>query len=110
MGRTPFAADSPTATAARILTQPPDLTGLTGQLRELVAHALEKDPANRPTARELLDRLISGPTQPAATSAALAEFAASSGAIAAAAAPEPASLVSLSMKPRRSSVRCVYSS
>ena len=71
-GRTPFAADSPTATAARILTQPPDLTGLTGQLRELVAHALEKDPANRPSARELLDQLVSGPTQPAATSAALA--------------------------------------
>jgi predicted Ser/Thr protein kinase len=71
-GRTPFAADSPTATAARILTQPPDLTGLTGQLRDLVAHALEKDPANRPSARELLDLLISGPTQPAATSAALA--------------------------------------
>jgi predicted Ser/Thr protein kinase len=71
-GRTPFAADSPPATAARILTQPPDLTGLTGQLRELVGHALEKDPANRPSARELLDLLISGPTQPAATSAALA--------------------------------------
>ena len=72
MGRTPFAADSPPATAARILTQPPDLTGLTGQLRKLVAHALEKDPANRPSARELLDLLVSGPTQPAATSAALA--------------------------------------
>ena len=71
-GRTPFAADSPAATAARILTQPPDLTGLTGPLRELVAHALEKDPANRPSARELLDVLISGPTRPAATSAALA--------------------------------------
>ncbi|MFF5288270.1 serine/threonine protein kinase [Paractinoplanes globisporus] len=65
-GRTPFAADSPPATAARILTQPPDLSGLSGQLRDLVGHALEKDPANRPSARELLDLLLSGPTQAAA--------------------------------------------
>ncbi|GIF01895.1 serine/threonine-protein kinase [Paractinoplanes rishiriensis] len=65
-GRTPFAADSPPATAARILTQPPDLTGLTGPLRDLVAHALEKEPANRPSARELLDHLVSGPSRPAA--------------------------------------------
>ena len=72
-GRTPFAADSPPATAARILTQPPDLNGLTGQLRELVGHALEKDPANRPSARELLDRLVAGPSRPAAISAALAD-------------------------------------
>ena len=46
----------------------------------------------------------------AATISALAGFAASSGAMAAAAAPEPARRVSLSMKSRRSSVRCVYSS
>jgi len=71
-GRTPFSADSPTATAARILTQPPDLTGLKAPLRDLVAHALEKDPANRPTARELLDLLVAGPGRPAATAAALA--------------------------------------
>ncbi|GIM88220.1 hypothetical protein Ato02nite_000130 [Paractinoplanes toevensis] len=71
-GRTPFAADSPPATAARILTQPPDLSGLAGPLRELVGHALEKDPANRPSARELLDLLVSGPSRPAATAAALA--------------------------------------
>jgi eukaryotic-like serine/threonine-protein kinase len=71
-GRTPFAADSPPATAARILTQPPDLSGLAAPLRELVGHALEKDPANRPSARELLDLLVSGPSRPAATAAALA--------------------------------------
>ncbi len=72
-GRTPFAADSPPATAARILTQPPDLSGLTGQLRDLVAYALEKEPANRPSARELLDLLVSAPSRPAATAAALAD-------------------------------------
>jgi serine/threonine protein kinase len=72
-GRTPFTGDSPPATAARILTQPPDLSGLGGPLRKLVGHSLEKDPANRPTSRELLDLLLaSGPQRSAATAAALA--------------------------------------
>jgi hypothetical protein len=57
-GRTPFAADSPVATAARILTQPPDLDGLDGPMRDLVAAALAKDPADRPGAQELLTRLL----------------------------------------------------
>ncbi|WP_433536860.1 serine/threonine protein kinase [Micromonospora sp. CA-249363] len=57
-GRNPFGGDSATATAMRILTQPPDLTGLGGPLRELVSRALEKDPAARPTARDLLDGLL----------------------------------------------------
>ena len=71
-GRTPFWADSPPATAARILTQPPDLSGLSGSLRDLIGHALEKDPANRPTARELLDLLVTGPQRAAASVDALA--------------------------------------
>ena len=73
VGRTPFAADSAPATAGRILTQPPDLSGLNEPLRSLVAHALAKNPADRPTARELLDLLLSsGARQSAATTAALA--------------------------------------
>jgi predicted Ser/Thr protein kinase len=72
-GKTPFYADSPPATAARILTQPPRLDGLSGPLRDLVAHALEKDPANRPSARELLDLLVSSGERPAATAAAFAD-------------------------------------
>jgi predicted Ser/Thr protein kinase len=66
-GRTPFAADSAAATAARILTQPPDLTGLPGSLRDLVALSLAKDPAGRPSAHELLDLLLAA--GPAATPA-----------------------------------------
>ncbi|XTZ13485.1 protein kinase domain-containing protein [Micromonospora echinospora] len=57
-GRTPFQGDSPSATAARILTQPPQLDGLPESLREPVCAALAKDPADRPTAPELLAMLL----------------------------------------------------
>jgi len=57
-GSTPFRADSPAATAARILTQPPELSGLPDPLRGVVARTLAKDPAERPTAHELLDLLL----------------------------------------------------
>jgi predicted Ser/Thr protein kinase len=67
-GRTPFRADSPVATAARILTQPPDLTGLTGTLADLVALALAKDPEERPTSHELLNLLLAQNTDPHAIS------------------------------------------
>ncbi|MFI7433412.1 serine/threonine protein kinase [Micromonospora haikouensis] len=62
-GRNPFGGDSATSIAMRILTQPPDLAGLGGPLRELVSRALEKDPAARPTARELLDGLLTAAGQ-----------------------------------------------
>ncbi|HWS39398.1 MAG TPA: serine/threonine-protein kinase [Actinoplanes sp.] len=57
-GRTPFQADSQAATAARILTQPPDLRGLTSPLREIVERTLAKDPTKRPSAVELLELLL----------------------------------------------------
>ena len=57
-GRVPFPADSLAQIALRIMTDPPELIGLVGPLRDLVAQALAKDPQERPTARELLDRLI----------------------------------------------------
>lgn len=60
-GRTPFGGNGVEA-AAKILTQPPDLAGLSADLRPLVERALAKDPAQRPTARELLDQLV-GPKQ-----------------------------------------------
>nr|WP_310380700.1 serine/threonine-protein kinase [Actinoplanes couchii] len=65
-GRTPFGGDSPAVTAARILTQPPRIHDLPPYLAELVTAALEKEPGNRPTAPELLDRLLvtGGPSAP----------------------------------------------
>jgi hypothetical protein len=63
-GRTPFAGDSPPATAMRILTQPPNLAGLPEPLRDIVAATLAKDPRERPTARELLDLLLAAERQP----------------------------------------------
>ncbi|WP_033343055.1 serine/threonine-protein kinase [Catenuloplanes japonicus] len=58
LGRTPFKGDSPTATAAGILTGTPRLDGLPEPLRGLVERALAKDPADRPAARELVDLLL----------------------------------------------------
>ncbi|BAL90358.1 putative serine/threonine protein kinase [Actinoplanes missouriensis 431] len=57
-GRTPFAAESAAATAMRILTQQPDLTGVPEALVPVVERALAKDPVERPSARELLDLLL----------------------------------------------------
>jgi serine/threonine protein kinase len=53
-GRTPFDGGSMMATAARILTQPPDMHGIPPSLHSLVAASLEKRPQDRPTARELM--------------------------------------------------------
>jgi hypothetical protein len=62
-GRTPFAGDTPAITAARILTQPPRLDGLPAPLAGVVGRALTKEPADRPTAHELLDLLLAAGTQ-----------------------------------------------
>jgi len=55
----------PTAQAYKILHDQPDLTGLTGPLRRLVEAALAKDPARRPTARQLVDALLGADAPPA---------------------------------------------
>ncbi|TDC74396.1 serine/threonine-protein kinase, partial [Actinomadura sp. 7K507] len=57
-GRPPFGADSIPAVMYRVLHNEPDLGELDGELRELVAASLDKDPARRPTAAQLLLRLV----------------------------------------------------
>ncbi|MEU0565720.1 serine/threonine-protein kinase [Nonomuraea sp. NPDC005983] len=57
-GRPPFRGDSIAAVAYRILQAEPDLGDLTPPLRGLVARCLAKDPAVRPTARDVLLELV----------------------------------------------------
>jgi hypothetical protein len=52
---------SPAEQAHRILHGTPSLGQLAGPLRRLVEAALAKDPARRPTARQLVDALLGGP-------------------------------------------------
>ncbi|MEO3785913.1 serine/threonine-protein kinase [Actinocorallia sp. B10E7] len=57
-GEPPFGDDSISTVINRILHVDPDLGGLTGRLRELAAACLAKNPAERPTAEQLLLDLI----------------------------------------------------
>ncbi|WP_205826436.1 serine/threonine protein kinase [Microbispora catharanthi] len=57
-GRPPFGADAIPAIINRILNQEPDLEGIEAPLRDLLAACLAKDPGRRPTAREIVDRLV----------------------------------------------------
>jgi Serine/threonine protein kinase len=57
-GEPPFGRDMVAAVIHRILTTTPDLDRLHGTLREVVAACLDKDPANRPTAEQVLLRLL----------------------------------------------------
>src|SRR5690606_13398566 len=50
-GRPPFGQDTIPAVMTRIMSGRPDLGGLTGPLRELVAQSLHRDPAKRPRRR-----------------------------------------------------------
>ncbi|GAA3185575.1 serine/threonine protein kinase [Nonomuraea roseoviolacea] len=61
--RAPFGSDTMPAVINRVLNNPPDLGVLDGPLRELVAACLDKDPARRPTAEQVLMRLIQQPGQ-----------------------------------------------
>ncbi|GAA3966572.1 serine/threonine protein kinase [Thermobifida alba] len=57
-GRTPFNAPTVPAVLHQIISGQPDLSGLDPALRELVESALDKFPDNRPTAQQLLNRLV----------------------------------------------------
>ncbi|GAA2784297.1 serine/threonine-protein kinase [Nonomuraea dietziae] len=71
-GRPPFGSDTFAATAYRILHSEPDLGELPEPLRGIVARCLSKDPAGRPSARDLLLALL-GERAPAHEVAALRE-------------------------------------
>jgi len=57
-GHSPFEAETLPVIINRILNEQPDLSSLTGTMRELVGAALEKDPRRRPAAHQLLLRLL----------------------------------------------------
>ncbi|MFI6792561.1 serine/threonine-protein kinase [Nonomuraea sp. NPDC050383] len=57
-GRAPFGGETLPAIVYQVLNTEPDLSQVDPSLRELVAAALRKDPAARPTAQQLLDHLV----------------------------------------------------
>jgi serine/threonine protein kinase len=57
-GHSPFEAETLPVIINRILNEQPDLSGLTGTMRELVGTALDKNPRRRPAAHQLLLRLL----------------------------------------------------
>src|SRR5690606_21260041 len=57
-GNAPFGADSVPAVVHRVVSAPPDISEVPEQLRETVAECLGKDPDRRPTAKQLLMRLL----------------------------------------------------
>jgi serine/threonine protein kinase len=57
-GRAAFGADTVPAVMHRIMYTEPDLTGLPASLTPAVRECLEKDPQRRPSARDLLLRLV----------------------------------------------------
>ncbi|MFG3441087.1 serine/threonine protein kinase [Nonomuraea sp. NPDC047897] len=60
-GHAPFGGDTTHAVMSRVLRDPPDLGLLDGPLREVVRQCLAKDPAQRPTAEEVIMRLLRHP-------------------------------------------------
>nr|WP_203950241.1 glycoside hydrolase family 6 protein [Microbispora rosea] len=68
-GRAPFGAGPLPVVVNQVINGEPDLTGLHGPLRALVARALAKNPAERPTVHDILDTLTgaSPVTDPALT-------------------------------------------
>ncbi|MEU7855094.1 serine/threonine-protein kinase [Nonomuraea sp. NPDC049141] len=67
-GRSPFGADTVPAVLHRVLHANPDLSELPPRLRGLLASCLSKDPAHRPTARDLMVSLVNPTSTPPAPS------------------------------------------
>ncbi|NUT38395.1 MAG: serine/threonine protein kinase [Thermoactinospora sp.] len=58
----PFGNDTMHAVINRVLNQEPDLGNLDGPLRDVVAQCLSKNPAMRPTAEQVIMRLLQHPS------------------------------------------------
>ncbi|GIH28442.1 hypothetical protein Aph01nite_67520 [Acrocarpospora phusangensis] len=71
-GRPAFGADSVAAVLHRIMTLTPDLGGVPEPLQSTVRRCLDKDPAARPTSRDLLLTLVGSTPDPLTTGAAAA--------------------------------------
>ncbi|WP_101783619.1 serine/threonine-protein kinase [Nonomuraea indica] len=79
-GHAPFGSDTMPAVINRVLNQPPDVRVLDGALRDVVLACLAKDPTQRPTAEQVIMRLLQHPVSgPPGGSAILAEAAAAAG-------------------------------
>ncbi|MEU8341976.1 protein kinase [Spirillospora sp. NPDC048832] len=57
-GKAPFGAGSPSEVMQRIVYDEPDLSDVPDAVREVMADALVKDPAARPSAPRILERLL----------------------------------------------------
>ncbi|WP_322753428.1 protein kinase domain-containing protein [Frankia sp. Cas3] len=57
-GRQPFRGERPEAIAVQIMTAAPDLTGVPPALTAVLARTLDKNPARRPTATQLVAGLV----------------------------------------------------
>ncbi|MEU8177159.1 serine/threonine-protein kinase [Microbispora hainanensis] len=71
-GRAAFGADSVPAVMHRILTAEPDASALPPPLRSVVERCLAKDPARRPSSRDLLLELVGSAADPLQAGAAAA--------------------------------------
>jgi hypothetical protein len=55
-GRTPFGDGASDAVLFRVVHQPPDLSGIEGDLRRLIEECIDKHPENRPTPAQIAAR------------------------------------------------------
>ncbi|MET9553124.1 serine/threonine-protein kinase [Streptomyces sp. NPDC006645] len=63
-GVSPFSGDSSAALLYKVVHEEPELGALDGDMKELVAHCLAKDPAARPTPADIAERLAPGGAAP----------------------------------------------